>query len=89
VVAQPVATDKDQPAAESVNVLLSGASVAVVVRDATLSEARALRAAFETVHELTGKRSALEQLVLNGRTLYRQPAPARTGNVAGTVFFAC
>lgn len=57
-------------AAESVNVFVSGAAVAVVVRNASLSDEGALRCAFETARELTGESAALEQLTLNGRTVY-------------------
>ncbi len=58
--------------AESVNVFVSGTVVAVVVRNANLSDEGALQCAFETARELTGESAALEQLTLNGRTVYHR-----------------
>jgi len=79
-----------EPAPESVRVFQRGDSVAVIVRDATLSEADALRSAFEVARELTGKSSALNELIFNGHTLYRQQRfhPDQS-DAADAVTFTC
>jgi len=69
-VAQSVASEF--AVAESIQVTVQGAVVAIVVRDAGLAERDALRSAFETARSLTGQSSALQKLVLNGRILYEQ-----------------
>src|SRR5581483_7561244 len=61
-----------EPLAESVRVFVQGPAVAIVVRDATISDQDAVSCAFETARELTGLRSSLQQLTLNGRTLYQR-----------------
>jgi len=75
---------------ESVRVFLDGATVSIVVRNATLSPQAALRDAFETARELAGERAALQELTLNGRTLYRQDATdAACAPSATVVTFVC
>ena len=59
-------------AAESSHVFVNGASVEIAVRNPTLSDQDAILSAFETARELTGQRSALLHLTLNGRTIYQQ-----------------
>lgn len=65
-------TAQETAARESVNVFFRGTAVAIVVRDGTISQHQALCCAFQTARELTGEGAALEQLILNGRVLYRQ-----------------
>jgi hypothetical protein len=62
--------------AESVVVSIEGASVAIAVRDATLSDEHALRTGFEAARKLSGRSAALRQLTLNGRTIYQQHVDA-------------
>jgi hypothetical protein len=78
-------------AAESLHVFVQEGTVAIVVRDARISEQGALHCAFETARALTGQRAALRQLTLNGRALYQQPPPASTDRAlqAATLVFAC
>lgn len=95
-VAPPQQQPQPQPRApsatpsESVVVYLQAASVSIVLRDGELSQSQALQCAFEASHQLTGRRSALRLLVLNGRTVYgpsdppTSPAPATT-----TLVFSC
>jgi hypothetical protein len=71
------ATAQETAARESVNVFFRGTAVAIVVRDGTISQHQALCCAFQTARELTGEGAALEQLILNGRVLYRQHDAAR------------
>jgi hypothetical protein len=76
--------------AESVLVFVRGALVTIVVRDATIAEEDALQGAFETARELTGQRAALQQLTLNGRTLYQQgETSASTAPASAAWVFAC
>jgi hypothetical protein len=58
--------------AETVSVFSRGTGIAIVVRDSSLSPEEALRSAFETAQQLTGRRSALGLLTLNGHILYQQ-----------------
>jgi hypothetical protein len=79
-------------AAESVRVFVQGPAVAIVVRDATISDQDAVYCAFETARELTGLRSSLQQLTLNGRTLYQRHIHSDMREVppcGAPVFFAC
>jgi len=62
--------------AETVSVFSQGAGIAIVVRDRSLSPEEALRSAFETAQQLTGRRSALGLLTLNGQVLYQQASSA-------------
>jgi hypothetical protein len=88
---QYIRTPSAQPASplqpEALSIILAGASVSIVVRDAALTDADALRTAFEAARELTGRSASLQQLTLNGRVLYQQAsadvAPSRD------VLFAC
>jgi hypothetical protein len=73
---------------EVVSVMLLGNQVSIVVRDTGLNEAEALRAAFQTARELTGRPSALRQLTLNGRVLYNHAGPAHA-ICGGAVLFSC
>jgi hypothetical protein len=57
---------------DSIVIYLNGSTVDIAVRDASLSAEEALRSAFDTAHQLTGRRAALRQLLLNGTTLYLQ-----------------
>jgi hypothetical protein len=77
-----------EPRSEVISISVEDAHVSIVVRDAGLTDAEALRAAFETVRELTGRSTSLQQLTLNGRVLYQQASP--TDVVASSdVLFAC
>lgn len=78
-------------AAESVRVFLQGPAVAIVVRDATISDQDAVYCAFETARRLTGLRSSLRQLTLNGRTLYQRQIDSgmRAAPPRGALVFAC
>jgi hypothetical protein len=58
---------------EAVGVSVEGDAVWIVARDAGLAPPAALRAGFEAAQRLTGRRGALQELVLNGHLLYRQP----------------
>jgi hypothetical protein len=81
-----------EPLAESVRVFVQGPAVAIVVRDATISDQDAVSCAFETARELTGLRSSLQQLTLNGRTLYQRQidsGPREAPPGGAFVFFAC
>jgi len=81
-----------EPLAESVRVFVQGPAVAIVVRDATISDQDAVSCAFETARELTGLRSSLQQLTLNGRTLYQRQIDSGTREAppgGAFVFFAC
>jgi hypothetical protein len=73
---------------EVVSIILDGANVSIIVRDAGLTEGEALRTAFETARELTGKSGSLLQLTLNGRVLYQQ-ANSRDLAPSGDILFAC
>ena len=78
--------------ADSVSVFLQGSAVAIVVRDAAMSEQDAVRRGFETARVLTGQSAALAHITLNGRTVYQQhgemneSGPRRAGCV---LMFAC
>jgi hypothetical protein len=76
---------------ESAHVFVRGAAVAIVVRNPALSDQDAINSAFETAHELTGQRSALLRLTLNGRTLYEQADEVgeRGATPASALVFAC
>jgi hypothetical protein len=58
--------------AEAVSVFSHGTGIAIVVRDSSLSREEALRCAFETAQQLTGRRATLALLTVNGRILYQQ-----------------
>ena len=80
---------QDPPASlESVSVFIRSDAVDVVVRDADVSDQDALSCAFETARELTGQRTALRRLTVNGRTLYRHEGDD-TRRSASTFMFAC
>ncbi len=69
----PTIAAASQPvASESVSVFVKAGAIVVVVRDAQIAEHAALHCAFEAARELSGERSALQQLTLNGRIVYRQ-----------------
>jgi hypothetical protein len=77
--------------ADSVNVFVQGTAVAIVVRDATLSDQDAVTCAFETARQLTGHSEALQSLTLNGRTLYQQKIQAdpRIASSPPALLFDC
>ena len=75
---------------ESALVFVHGAAVEIVVRNSSLSEADAVHTAFETARELTGQRSALLRLTLNGRTIYQQADESSRQAPSGSeLVFAC
>jgi hypothetical protein len=73
------------PQFEVVSIVLEGAQVSIIVRNGELSETEALRAAFQTARELTGRSASLQQLTLNGRVLYEQ---AVTDHAPSGILFA-
>jgi hypothetical protein len=79
------------PSADSIHVFVRDAAVAIVVRDAEISQQQALHCAFETARKLTGQRAALQQLVLNGRTLYQHGVDTRKHDStrSASLVFAC
>jgi hypothetical protein len=84
--------DRDSRAArEAVHVRCQAdGSVAVVVRDATLQPALAVRWSLETAYALRGEHAALHRVTLNGRTVYlRGAAPAAPPAAAAGLCFAC
>ncbi len=74
---------------EAVSVVLSGNQVSIIVRDTGLDEGAALRAAFQTARELTGRPTSLRQLTLNGRLLYSDPRPTNAASADDGVLFSC
>jgi hypothetical protein len=76
---------------DSVYVFVQSAAVSIAVRDANLSPDDALRAAFDTAHELKGQRGALQRLTLNGRMLYSQASAgaAEVAPQARELTFSC
>ncbi|MET0534968.1 MAG: hypothetical protein ABW171_12145 [Steroidobacter sp.] len=68
--------------------LVRGAAVTIVLRDASIEEDVALHGAFETARELAGQRSALHELTVNGRTLYRRSEPG-VSHPSPTIAFSC
>ena len=89
--ARPAALADAAPPAqgECVSVFLHGDAVAVVVRDATLSDHAALHDAFAAARALGGADGALERLTLNGRPLYRRPPAAAETPPVAPLSFAC
>jgi hypothetical protein len=86
---RPVGAPLDgPPPAEVVSVVLEGNDVSIFVRDSGLTESEALRTAFQTARELTGRSTSLQQLTLNGRVLYQQPTLAYDAR-PGDVLFSC
>jgi len=81
----------EPPAAESVRVFVQGSAVAIVLRDAGISDRDAVSCAFETARQLTGLHSSLQQLTLNGRTLYQRQIDSgmRESPPHGALVFAC
>jgi hypothetical protein len=80
------------PASSAVSVFTHGDAIAIVARDATLSDPQALQLAFEVAQQVSGQRSALQHLTLNGRTVYRQgPGAAQdaASPQAARLVFAC
>lgn len=76
---------------ESVTVLVQGANVDIVVRDAAISEQEAVQCAFETVRRLTGQRAGLHELTLNGRIVYqrRSDSAEHAATAQSSLVFAC
>ena len=92
VTTTPLPAEKSAPPqrsnmSDSVSVFLQGGTVSIVVRDATLSAHDAVYCGFETARQLTGHRSALSRLTLNGQTLYQRQAAG--AQVAPALLFAC
>jgi hypothetical protein len=81
----------EQSAADSVNVFVHGSAVAIVVRDPAVSDHEAVQCAFETARKLTGQRTGLVQLTLNGRILYQQQVQSPTTGAlpSAALVFAC
>jgi hypothetical protein len=67
-----VAPAPETAPAEAVSVFSHGTGIAIVVRDSSLSREEALRCAFETAQQLTGRRATLALLTVNGQILYQQ-----------------
>jgi len=80
-----IAQSSGEPQFEVVSIVLEGAQVSIIVRNGDLSETKALRTAFETARELTGRSASLQQLTLNGRVLYEQ---AVTDHAPDGILFA-
>ena len=76
---------------ESVSVYVRDSLVAIVVRDASLTDQNAMQCAFATAQALTGQRAALQRLTLNGKILYQQPPDlsASPAGAAPVLTFAC
>jgi hypothetical protein len=75
-----------------VTIYQASGQVAVVVRDATLTDDDALSSAFAAAATLTGSRAALGRLTLNGRILYQHPAIPDRGTSSpdpGMAAFTC
>jgi hypothetical protein len=72
---------------EVVSVVLKGSEVSITVRDPGLTEAEALRIAFQTARELTGRSASLNQLTLNGTLLYQQANTTEASSHG--LLFAC
>jgi len=70
---------------EVISIVLDGNEVTIFVRDTGLEQAEALRAAFQTARELTGRSASLRQLTLNGRVLY-QSSPSDAAPADGALF---
>jgi hypothetical protein len=66
-------------------------AVFVIVRDASLAPAEAIRCSLETAYALRGERAALRRVSLNGRTVFERPAaaPSAGGGPLDRLCFAC
>ncbi len=84
---QAAAARARESSPDTVSVFVQGTAVAIVVRDAGMSQPDALRCGFETARWLTGRGAALQQLTLNGRVLYQQQA--RSEPATRALVFAC
>lgn len=78
-------------AREFVHVRCRDGAVFVIVRDAGLSPAAAIRCSLETAYALRGERAALRRVSLNGRTVFERPeaAPSTAAGPPGRLCFAC
>ena len=78
-------------ARESVQVRCHDGAVFVIVRDASLAPAEAIRCSLETAYALRGERAALRRVSLNGRTVFERPAaaPSAGGGPPDRLCFAC
>jgi hypothetical protein len=77
---------------DSVQVFVDGDTVSIVLRDPLISEPEAVHCGFETARRLLGRSNALNQITLNGRTVYQQLDGSLTiaSEHAGAVLvFAC
>ena len=90
---QPVDTERAAPTTcprESVQVRCHDGAVDVIVRDAGLAPADAIRCSLETAYALRGERAALRRVSLNGRTVFeRAAASGAERDAAGRLCFAC
>jgi hypothetical protein len=87
----PPGAASSPPAGELITVFRQGAHITIVVRNPTLSDSDALQSAFDTAFHLSGQRTALKQLTLNGRTLYRHlhDSAPRGASSDAPLAFAC
>lgn len=76
---------------EAVVVAVNDQAVRITVRDGRLADNDALTSGFETAQRLTGRRSALHSLVVNGRTLYQSPQTRADSDITheGGIAFRC
>jgi hypothetical protein len=77
---------------ESVLVLQRAHGIEIVVRHAALAPQAAVSCALATAQHLAGDRKALQQVTLNGRTVYdnpSQPTPAKPMRPQRTLLFSC
>jgi hypothetical protein len=79
------------PPPESVRVYQGAHGLQVVVRHVGLAPQSAVWCALETARQLAGDRRALQQVTLNGRSVYEGPAvePQSTPAAAAVVLFTC
>jgi len=90
---RPVDAERAAPTSwppESVQVRCHDGAVDVIVRDAGLAPADAIRCSLETAYALRGERAALRRVSLNGRTVFeRAAASSAERDAAGRLCFAC
>lgn len=79
------------PPAESVRVFQDARGLQVVVRHVGLAPQSAVWCALETARQLTGDRRALQQVLLNGRSVYESSSTERSSRpaAAAVVLFTC
>lgn len=79
--------DRTEPAAECVSVFVRESGVSIVVRNSAMTEHEALQSARRVSLELRGNGSALRELTLNGRVVYRHGAADAANR--SSLLFAC